>query len=200
MSEVEIILASTSRYRRELLARLGVPFQALSPPIEEESHKDPTLGPRELAEKLAGLKALSLATLHPQAIIIGADQVASCEECFLHKPGNFPQAYDQLSKLAGKTHSLFTAVAIVYRGQLTRHVDVTRLTMRKLTPPEIESYLQADEPYDCAGSYKLECHGITLFEKIESADYTAIVGLPLIALTSMLRSLGVGIPPITPKA
>ncbi len=118
----------------------------------------------------------------------------------MHKPGNFPQAFDQLNFLTGKTHALFTAVAIAYRGELLRHVDITRLTMRSLTSAEVVSYLHADEPYDCAGSYKLECHGITLFEKIESADYTAIVGLPLIALTSMLRSLGVGIPPIAPRA
>jgi septum formation protein len=187
----DIILASTSRYRRELMQRLSVPFRALSPPIDEESYKDSQLSPLELAEHLAGIKAMSLGELHPEAIVIGADQVASCAGSILSKPGNFANAVQQLTMLAGRTHELITAIAIFHGGQLWRHVDITRLTMRPMEAAEIAAYLNIDEPYDCAGSYKLECRGITLFEKIESADHTAIVGLPLMALTSLLLSLGV---------
>jgi septum formation protein len=186
---MRIILASTSRYRRELLSRLGIAFECLPPPVDEESLKDPRLSPRALAETLAAAKSNSVATLHRDAIVIGSDQTCSCEGVLLHKPGSFAAACEQLAFLAGKTHELHTAVCVQRGGDSLAHVDVTRLTMRPLTRAEIERYLAADEPYDCVGSYKLEQRGISLFDRIDSADHTAITGLPLLFVSRALREM-----------
>jgi septum formation protein len=191
-----LILASTSRYRRELLSRLGVPFTAVAPAIDEEVLKDAARSPGDLAVYLAEAKARSLASLYPDAVILGSDQTCACEGRQLHKPGSLEAARKQLAQLAGKTHELHTAICIVTPGgqQATTHLDTTRLTMRPLTADEIERYLVADEPWDCVGSYKLECRGIALFDAIESQDHTAITGLPLLAVARILRTYGYIIP------
>ena len=191
-----LILASTSRYRSELLARLGVPFTAVAPAIDEEALKDAARSPGELAVYLAEAKARSLSSAYPDAVILGSDQTCACEGHQLHKPGSLEAAREQLAQLAGKTHELHTAVCIVTPGgeDWTTHLDTTRLTMRSLTVDEIERYLLADEPWDCVGSYKLECRGITLFDAIESRDHTAITGLPLLAVAQFLRTFGYIIP------
>lgn len=189
-----LILASTSRYRRALLERLGVPFQCETPQVDEEAFKSRGYSPRELAETLAAEKATSLSRAFPTATIIGSDQVAACEGRILGKPGTTERAIAQLESLAGRTHQLITAVAVWHAGQLHRHTDVTTLHMRTLQRNELERYVAADEPLDCAGAYKLEQRGITLFSAIESADQTAIIGLPLIALTTMLCECGFVIP------
>ena len=189
-----VILASTSPYRRQLLERLGVPFAAIAPACDEEALKRPDLTPRALAESLARAKADSLVPGHPLAAIIGGDQVATIDGRILGKPGTAAKAAEQLALLAGRTHELITAIVVRHGAQAHAHTDVTRLTMRRLDRAQIERYVAADRPLDCAGSYKLECRGVALFERIESDDHSAITGLPLIALTRILTGLGFAIP------
>ena len=190
----ELLLASTSPYRQALLAKLGIPFRSTAPLIDEESFKHSATSPRALAETLAQAKAQSLALAAPDAIIIAGDQVLALSDQFLGKPGNLPRARDQLFALSGQRHELITALAVLAQGRLITHTDVTTLWMRALSSKEIDRYLDADQPLDCAGSYKIEERGIALFERIESADHTSIMGMPLIALTSILRDLGLAIP------
>ena len=192
----ELILASTSPYRRELLARLAVPFRCVAPPIDEEAYKRSDLSPPALAEYLAEVKARSVAELEPTAIVIGCDQLATCAGRILGKPGSVAGANAQLAALAGKEHALITALVVLCGEQIERHTDIATLRMRSLTAAEIAGYVSLDAPHDCAGSYKLECHGITLFESIRSGDHSAITGLPLIALTTILRRYGKQIPPM----
>ncbi len=199
-SAPDILLASTSPYRRELLARLGLPFRTRAPTCDEAAEKarilgaGVTLGPEQLAAELSHAKAESLRDAEPGAAILGSDQVAAIGATVLGKPGTAEQAAAQLAMLAGRTHVLATAVTLLYQGQVHQHVDVTRLAMRPLSRAQIERYLAADAPLDCAGSYRIEARGITLFERIESADHTAIVGLPLLAVTSMLAAIGCAVP------
>jgi len=190
----ELILASTSPYRRELLARLGVSFRALAPACDEDAFKAQGLAPEALAETLALAKAKSLQRDHPAAVIIGSDQVAAVDDEILGNPGSEVAAHAQTARLAGRTHRLITAVAVVHQDRVLRHTDIARLTMRPLSQEQIERYVAIDTPIDCAGAYKLERAGIALFSRIESADYTAIVGLPLLALTAMLSQFGFEIP------
>jgi septum formation protein len=196
--ELDLLLASTSRYRAALLSRLGLPFRCLAPACDEEALKRPGLSPQGLSEMLALAKAQSLAASNPAATIIGGDQIAALEEeggwRILGKPGTAPAALEQLVHLAGRTHLLFTAIAVLQRGTVLRHTDVTALRMRALTRDQLARYIDADQPLDCAGSYKLEARGITLFERIDSGDHSAITGLPLIALTGMLSGLGYTLP------
>jgi septum formation protein len=192
----DLVLASTSPYRRELLARLGLPFRVRAPLCDEEALKATHLHlpPERLAAELARAKADSLVDVEPGAAVLGSDQMVALGDQVLGKPGSAEQAARQLTRLAGRTHVLVTAVTLLHGGRLHAHVDVTRLTMRPLSSAQIERYVAADAPLDCAGSYRLEARGITLFERIESADHTAIVGLPLIAVTSMLAALGYPVP------
>lgn len=191
-----LILASTSVYRRALLGRLGIPFDALAPAMDEDVLKCElgAAAPAELAVALASAKARSLGAAHPDATIIGSDQVVVGAGRIFDKPGDREHAVGQLVALSGSTHEILTALAVRHGERFFEHLDRTRLKMRRLTRAEIERYVHADRPFDCAGAYKLEARGITLFEAIESADQTAIVGLPLIALVSILRPLGFAIP------
>lgn len=193
-----LILASTSRYRRALLERLGVAFTALAPACDEESLKDPNLAPQALAEHLAAAKAASIAVQQPEAVVIGSDQLAAVEIdghwTILGKPGTSARAVDQLAMMSGRTHVLITAMVVARGAERWRHSDLTRLTMRRLDRAALERYVAADQPLDCAGAYKLECRGIVLFERIDSADASAITGLPLLALTRILAGLGYAIP------
>lgn len=193
---MDIILASTSRYRRALLERLGLPFRVVAPTVDEAPYKARGMNPRSLAETLALDKAESVARMETEAIVIGSDQVAEVDGRVLDKPGTVEAAVAQLRSLIGRQHRLITSVAVACsaRNIVTQHTDVTILWMRALDDDAIRRYVDADRPLDCAGSYKLEARGIALFERIDSADHTAIVGLPLIALTTILRSLGVEIP------
>lgn len=191
---MELILASTSPYRLALLARLGLPFRSIAPKVVEEGWKARGLAPVELATALAAAKALSLAEEYPGAAIIGGDQLVAIDGEVLGKPGNAEGARRQLGKLSGRTHELVTAIAVCVGGQLHEHVDIARLTMRALTDDEIARYVDADDPVDCAGSYKLEALGISLFERVEAADHSAITGLPLMALSGMLRDVGLDVP------
>lgn len=190
-----IVLASTSPYRKHLLDRLGLPFEQKSPLCNERLLKEHSYpGAASLSRLLATEKVSSLMADHPEDTIIGGDQVIELEGRIFDKPETIERAIDQLTELSGRTHRIATAVAVWDEGRLNTHVDITTLTMRALDLAAIERYVHADQPLDCAGSYKLESRGITLFERIETADYTAIIGLPLMALTGMLRSIGYIIP------
>jgi septum formation protein len=190
----DLVLASTSAYRRTLLARLGVPFRHRAPLADEDDLKRLPLPPRALAARLARAKAESLAGVEPGAVVIGGDQLVVFEGRVFGKPGGPEEAVGQLLAMAGRAHDLITAVAVRHPGGLVEHTDVTTLWMRPLSRAEVERYVEADRPFDCAGSYKLEERGITLFERIESADHTAVTGLPLITLTTILRDLGFAVP------
>ena len=191
---LDLILASTSPYRRELFSRLGVPFRALAPGVDEDAFKAEPGTPRELAERLAVAKATALAADHPDSTLIGSDQVVAFGGEILGKPGTLENAVGQLVRMAGHSHELITAMAVWHRGAIHTHTDVATLWMRPLDREAIARVVEADRPIDCAGGYKLEARGIALFERIESADQTAIVGLPLMALTTILRALGYPIP------
>lgn len=194
--EPDLILASTSPYRRSLLERLGVSFRCRAPLCDEAALQREWAGlePLRLAERLAMTKASSLAGEEPGAAIIGCDQLVSFGGRIFSKPGTTEGAIAQLAMMSGATHELITAL-FVMRGEDTfRHTELTRMTMRALSLDEIERYVNADQPFDCAGSYKLESRGIALFEKIEGYDHSTILGLPLIGLVSILRILGFAIP------
>ena len=190
----QLVLASTSRYRRMLLERLGLPFIAVAPGADETARANES--PAATAFRLAEAKARAVAAAHPDALIIGSDQVADCEGKPVGKPGTHERAVAQLTELSGQTVIFHTGLALLdaTTGRCdTALVDV-RSTFRFLSPVEIEDYLQREQPYDCAGSVRSEALGIALFESIESDDPTALIGLPLIRLTNMLRAAGM--PPL----
>lgn len=188
-----LILASTSRHRRGLLERAGFVFDVVAPGVDEDALKDDRPG-RDLALMLAQAKARAVAATRPEAIVIGSDQVCMLGEERFDKGGSRSAAVEQLTALAGKTHELVTAVAVMHGGATHSHVEVSRLTMRPLTPAQIARYVDADDPIDCSGSYRLESRGITLFERIEASDHSAIVGLPMLTLVTLLQRFGVIIP------
>lgn len=185
-----IVLASTSHYRRALLERLRLPFECADPALaeDEEEGEDPS----ETALRLAAEKARAVAGRFPDALIIGSDQVASLDGEVLGKPGNYANASAQLRKLSGRTAQFDTAVALFdsrTRSERARLVPC-RVSFRRLTDRAIETYLQREQPYDCAGSAKAEALGIALISSIDTSDPTALIGLPLIALTEMLEEAG----------
>ncbi|MEZ5965243.1 MAG: Maf family protein [Planctomycetota bacterium] len=189
-----LLLASTSPHRRTLLARLGIPFASVAPGCDEDSFHGRGLPPRQLAASLAEAKARSVAAAHPEALVIGSDQVCALDLEVHGKPGGRDAAIVQLRRLRGRAHHLHTAVCVLDRGETHAFVDDSRLTMRALTDDEIARYVDADRPFDCAGAYKLESLGIALFATIDSGDHTAIVGLPMLRLCDVLRSCGVPLP------
>ena len=192
---LQILLASSSRYRRELLGRLLPSFDSVTPDVDEHAFHDLEPTPDSLAQRLAMEKTLAVFRRFPDAIVIGSDQLADLNGQVLGKPGTVLAAVDQLLSMSGKTHRLLTAVCIATPGKpLISILNETRLTMRSLTPEEALRYVERDQPLDCAGSYKIESLGISLFERIETEDFTAIMGLPLIQVSQSLRELGVTIP------
>lgn len=190
----ELVLASTSPHRRALLARLGVPFRVRAPVCDEAALQAELAEPFELAETLAREKAESVALVEPGAVVIGGDQVVYCEGVILGKPMTVERAVEQLLRLQGRAHRLITAMAVWSEGEIHKHTDVTTLVMRPLARAAVERYVAFDQPLDCAGSYKLESRGIALFERIETDDHTAVTGLPLLALGSILIRLGFELP------
>ncbi|MGO9915666.1 MAG: Maf family protein [Isosphaeraceae bacterium] len=190
----EVVLASTSPYRRALLERLCLPFRCLAPRFDEDAVKAQEPDPRALAEQLAFAKAASLLADEPEAAIIGCDQLVAFQGRTFGKPGSADQAVEQLSAMAGQTHDLYTALVVVHRERVFRYTDVTTLRMRSLSRPAIKRYVSSDQPVDCAGSYKLESRGIVLFDRIQTDDHSAITGLPLVALVTILCELGFEIP------
>ena len=191
-SEKKLILASTSVYRRELLERLRIPFEIISPKVDEAPL--PGEGTLNLALRLAKAKAAIVAKDHPDAWVIGSDQVADLRGAALGKPGNFERAMAQLQLMRGATVTFHTALCLMHGETETTLSIPTEVTFRKLSDEILEAYLHAEEPYDCAGSAKSEGLGISLLETIESDDPTALIGLPLIALSGLLRDAGFVIP------
>lgn len=194
-----LVLASTSPYRKTLLAQLKLPFETCSPDCDEDAFKRSGLPPQALAEKLAVEKALAVARSQsqsqPDAFVLGCDQLVDLDGEVLGKPGTEACARAQLEKMNGRCHRLITAIALACPdGRVLLHTDLTELTMRRLSGAEIARYVAHDKPLDCAGSYKIEQLGITLFESVACADFSAIGGLPLIALTSLLRAEGFTLP------
>jgi septum formation protein len=185
-----LVLGSTSRYRRELLQRLGLPFEAAAPHCDEAALAGEDCAATAL--RLATGKAQSLVRTFPDALIIGADQVASSNGRRLGKPGDHETALRQLRALSGQSAQFDTAVSLLdaREGELQSRVIGCRVTFRSLNDKIIETYLQREQPYDCAASAKAEGLGIALIERIETDDPTSLIGLPLIALTAMLEHAG----------
>lgn len=186
-----IILGSTSRYRRDLLLRLQLPFSVVSPHVDETPL--PAESPYDLANRLALAKARAVAQQHPSAIVIGSDQVADLHGEPLGKPGTHARAVAQLQRMRGQTVVFQTAVAVVCQETQFEQQSLApvRVRFRNLCDAEIEHYLQTEQPYDCAGSAKSEGLGIALLESIDNDDPTALIGLPLIRTCHMLRAAGV---------
>lgn len=187
-----LILASSSIYRRELLERLRIPFKIISPQVDEV----PLAGEStlNLALRLAHAKAAAIAKQHPNAWIIGSDQVADLCGAAIGKPGNFERALAQLQLMRGQTVTFHTALCLMNGDTESTICVPTEVVFRNLSDEILESYLLAEEPYDCAGSAKSEGLGISLIESIKSDDPTALIGLPLIALSGLLRDVGFTIP------
>ena len=186
-----LILGSTSRYRRELLERLRLPFEVHAPDVDETPLPSET--PAALAQRLALAKAHAVSITHPDAVVIGSDQVADLDGQPIGKPGTHERAVAQLRAMRGRSIVFQTAVAVVCRAtgyEGTALVPVT-VRFRDLDDAEIEHYLRTEQPYDCAGSAKCETLGIALLDAIESDDPTALVGLPLIRTSALLRAAGI---------
>jgi 7-methyl-GTP pyrophosphatase len=189
-----LILASGSRYRRDLLARLALPFETLAPHVDEEQL--PGESPADRALRLALGKARAVASRRPGSIVIGSDQVAAIGDQVLDKPGDTARARAQLAALSGRSARFYTACAVTggADGLQLAHVDTTTVSFRSLVAEEIDRYVEHEQPYDCAGSFKVEALGICLIECIESQDPTALIGLPLIWLAGALRAAGFRLP------
>ena len=190
-----IVLASSSRYRRELLARLHIVFTVDRPDIDESA--EPGEAPAATALRLAWLKAQAVASRHPGALVIASDQVAEVDGTPIGKPGVFEVALEQLELMQGRLAVFHTALALLdtTTGALQLDNVPTRVRFRRLPRAALEAYLRLEEPFDCAGAAKIEAAGIALVESVESPDPTALIGLPLIRLTSMLAQTGIDVPP-----
>lgn len=192
--ELHVILASTSRYRRDLLSRLQISFETVAPDVDEVPLPDEL--PVATAQRLAVAKAQAVRARFPRHLIVGSDQVAVCERIRLDKPMEHANAVRQLRHISAKTVVFHTAVVLLNAetGNLQSDIVPTEVTFRQLDDAAIERYLQAEPAYDCAGSAKAEGLGISLIDRIQSPDPTALIGLPLISLTKMLKREGLNIP------
>jgi len=189
-----LVLASSSKYRQELLKKLHLDFIACGSYVDESPMPDEA--PDELAIRLSLAKAQALAKSYPKHLIIGSDQVAACDQHLLGKPGNRENATQQLRAQSGQTVTFYTGICVLNScsGEYFSDIDICSVHFRTLSEQQIEHYLDIDQPYDCAGSFKSEGYGITLFEKIEGEDPNALVGLPLIKLVRILQRFGLAIP------
>ena len=190
----KLVLASTSPYRRQLLERFGLRFSVAAPDVDETPLPGET--PIDLANRLARAKAEVIAHRHTNSVVIGSDQVAIFGREVIGKPGNPERCIEQLKMLSGQRLAFHTAVNVIQSdtGSNQSHLDITTVHFRKLTTEEIERYVARERPVNCAGAFKAEALGITLFERIESNDPTALIGLPLIWLASALRGSGFTLP------
>ncbi len=191
---VTLILASSSKYRRMLLQRLGVSFEYQSPDIDESANINEL--PHELVARLAMQKAQSVSLQHPHAIVIGSDQIAVFDGQVVGKPGERQAAIEQLCAFSGKTVEFLTSVSVQSRhsGFSERHTDTTEVRFRQMRKNEITRYVDKEQAFNCAGSFKAESLGIVLFDSIRSEDPTALIGLPLIRTSAMLRQAGLKLP------
>lgn len=190
----KLVLASTSKYRRELLSRLQVPFVAVAPDFDEREYDDAfdPGNPERLPVALATGKAKSVVATHPEHWILGSDQIAVVDGKLLHKPGNAAANVERLMELSGRTHHLITAVALLAPGETAPQIrtDTQALTMRSFARPEAQAYVEQFQPWDCAGGYRIEDAGIRLFSRIRGDDFTGIIGLPLLSVAALLRECG----------
>jgi len=186
-----LVLASGSPYRRLLLERLRIPFQTDSPDIDESPHPGETA--LALVSRLAAAKAVAVSERHPNAVVIGSDQAALCRDEIVGKPGSATASIAQLSRASGQAVRFLTAVCVLGPGgqRVAQHVDTTTVHFRTLSHSEIERYVAIEQPFDSAGAFKAEGLGVALFERIESQDPTALIGLPLIWLSQALKRAGV---------
>jgi septum formation protein len=193
VTDAALVLASTSRYRRELLSRFGLAFDCAAPGIDETPRPDET--PIALVTRLARAKAAAVARGRPDDCVIGSDQLAELDGRVLGKPGSPERACEQLAAMSGRDVAFLTALCVM-RGEheIGLHVDRTIVRFRALEAAEIERYVEAEQPLDCAGSFKSEGLGITLFDAIETSDPTALIGLPMIATARLLRAAGFSLP------
>ncbi|MEJ2609541.1 MAG: Maf family nucleotide pyrophosphatase [Candidatus Thiodiazotropha sp.] len=193
LNHPSLILASSSPFRRELLSRIGIEFSSVSPDIDE--CQLPGESAEELVLRLAKQKAMAIGQSHPNALIIGSDQVATISDRILGKPGNHECAVEQLMQVSGKRVTFFTGLSL-YNSK-THHsqscCEPFHVVFRNLQRSEVENYLHKEQPYNCAGSFKSEGLGICLFERLEGDDPNALIGLPLIRLIGMLRCEGVDV-------
>jgi len=186
-----IVLASTSPYRRELLQRLRLPFDVIAPSVDEA--RRPGEAPLAMALRLAEAKAADVARRRPEAIVIGSDQMAELDGEPIGKPHTHEAAMAQLMRAQGRSMVFHTAVAVAVRGAVQVDSVPTAVLFRRLDASALDAYLRSDRPYDCAGAAKIESLGIALVERVESDDPTALIGLPLIRLTSMLAAAGIDV-------
>ena len=196
--QLVLVLASSSPYRRSLLTRLGLPFTSASPDIDETSLPGETV--QALVERLALGKARALSGQFPEALIIGSDQACLCETTILGKPGDIARARLQLQACSGKQVDFYTSLVLFNSatGLWQQSLDIFSVTFRKLDEFEINHYLLKEQPFDCAGSFKAEGLGISLFEKMAGNDFHSLIGLPLISLCQLLRQAGIN--PLQPEA
>ncbi len=189
-----IILASSSPYRRQLLSRLGLPFESANPAIDET--RFPSEQAQTLVKRLSEAKAQALRSAHPEALIIGSDQVAEHQGEILCKPGSRERAIAQLTATSGQRVSFHTGISLLNAksGMLQTEAPTYTVHFRPLTRQQIERYVDAEQPFDCAGSFKMEGLGISLFEKLEGDDPNTLIGLPLIRLVAMLAREGIAVP------
>jgi septum formation protein len=184
-----IVLASTSPYRRELLQRLGLPFEVVAPAVDESPLAAET--PLAIALRLAEAKAAAVARQRPDAVVIGSDQVAELDGEPIGKPLAHDAALHQLERMQGRRLVFHTALAVAAAGRIEVDAVPTAVTFRRLPRSALDAYLRADRPYDCAGAARIESLGIALVERVESDDPTALIGLPLIRLVALLQAAGV---------
>jgi MAF protein len=189
-----LVLGSSSPYRKAVLDKLGIPFTSDTPRISET--RSPGESPADLVQRLADMKARDVGSRHPGALIIGSDQVASLDQKILGKPGNRANAIAQLLAASGKTVTFLTGLSLYNSatGRIQTAVEPFVVRFRQLTPTQIERYIDRELPYDCAGSFKSEGYGITLFSGLEGRDPNALMGLPLILLVDLLANEGVKLP------
>ena len=189
MLQKKLVLGSSSPYRKELLQRLGIPFECISADIDESRKEGEP--PQALCVRLAREKALKVKELAPEAIVIGSDQVAVLGECILGKPHTRERAIEQLSAMQGQTVYFLTALCVVgEKGEIFETMVPTVVTMKKLSQSTIEHYLDREQPFNCAGSAKIEKLGIALMKEVQSTDPTALIGLPLIETVNLLAKAG----------
>jgi MAF protein len=195
---MQLVLASSSPYRKALLQRLGLPFRSASPDLDESPHPGEQV--QALTQRLALAKARALAPAWPDAWLIGSDQACAVDGHILGKPGGFARACEQLQLCAGKTVDFHTALVLLHSasGQVLSSHDVFSVRFRPLSTEEITCYLQAEQPWDCAGSFKAEGLGIALFEEMSGKDFHSLLGMPLISLCTLLRQAGLN--PLLPTA
>jgi len=186
-----LVLGSTSPFRCEILKKLGIPFEVAAPDIDESAHDNES--PQDLVKRLAEEKAKAVATQFPQHLIIGSDQLAVVDNRILGKPGNHENAIKQLQQASGNTVHFYTGLCLLNSesGNIQSEIVPFDVVFRKLTHNEIENYLNKEKPYNCAGSFKSEGLGITLFERLQGDDPNTLIGLPLIRLVQLLKNEGI---------